>query len=67
MSVSFIVTLYNDKKMETKNMKECDKNARIATQDFVSSVTDCICVFCSFELTDPCSTQVLFSPTVLTL
>ena len=51
--------------MGPKNMEECDKYARIGTHVFVSSVTDCIGVFCSFEPTDHCSTQVLISPTVL--
>jgi len=50
--------------MEPKNMKECDKYARIATEVFVSLVTDFIRLFCLFELTDRWSRQTLFSPTV---
>jgi hypothetical protein len=46
-------------------MKECDKYAGIAIDAFVSLVTDFICVFYLFEPPDHCSTQALFSPTVL--
>jgi len=38
--------------MGPKDMEECDKYARMGTHVFVSSVSDCITVFCSFEPTD---------------
>jgi hypothetical protein len=46
-------------------MKECDKYARRVTSVFVRLVTDFIHIFYLFEPTDHCSTQALFSPTVL--